>query len=126
MAKPVRRLTDEVPGPRQAIRARMNSFNIPHQDGVDHSVHYHTVHNFQQVKVIAFNLEKTEEDLGCVRFYWHKGCALTRIMENSDTRNKLWKDRRGKQRKECPICLQLEIIIKITPVTKFKRGYLAN
>ena len=30
VTKPVRRLADEIPGSRQAIRARMNCFNIPH------------------------------------------------------------------------------------------------
>lgn len=62
MAKPVRGLTDEIPGPRQTIRTRMNCFNIPHQDGIDYSVHNHAVHDCQEVKVIASNLEKREED----------------------------------------------------------------
>ena len=96
MAKPVRGLTDEIPWPRKTVRTRMNCFNIPHQDGVDHSVHNHAVHDYQEVKVIASNLEKKERRIsGCVQFHWDEGCACTRTMENNAMRKKLWKGTRA-------------------------------
>lgn len=58
MAKPVRRLTDEVPGAGQTVRSRMNSFNIPDQDGVNKCVHHHTVQYCEQVELVTFDLQQ--------------------------------------------------------------------
>ena len=60
MPKPVGRLTDEVPWPGQAIRAGVDCFDVPHQDGVDYSIQHHTVQTCQQVEIIAFNLREGE------------------------------------------------------------------
>jgi len=95
-------LADEIPGSRQAIRARMNCFNIPHQYGVDHSIYYHTIHDLQQVKVVALNLEKRWEAfrLCSVLLAGTKpGCLFTRMMENNGKRNKGWKVRREESKK---------------------------